>query len=121
MCVKERGREREREFNLTMVSGSGMLTPLKKALERNTCWCLGIRSPEARQIKIILHSSIMLGEQSQGCKVDCVCTFGKDWNSPLSNVLNWVSLPYGRIEGAFIVGWQLYKLDGYVKPWELQT
>ena len=38
---------------LTIVSGSGILTPLKKTLEWNTCWCRGIRSPEFTQGEVI--------------------------------------------------------------------
>lgn len=34
---------------LTMLSGSGIVTPLKNWLVLNTCWCLGIRSPLSKE------------------------------------------------------------------------
>lgn len=33
----------------TMLSGSGIVTPLKNWLVLNTCWCLGIRSPLSKE------------------------------------------------------------------------
>lgn len=36
------------EAALTMLSGSGILTPLKNWLVLNTCWCLGMRSPSTK-------------------------------------------------------------------------
>lgn len=35
-----------------MLSGSGILTPLKNWLVLNTCWCLGMRSPLTKNGKI---------------------------------------------------------------------
>lgn len=57
----------------TVVSGSGILTPLKKTLERKTCWWRGIRSPDIRNE--IIKSTINHKNVISVCVSDLVETF----------------------------------------------